>query len=215
MDPLQDYTNPRSAALAFLQGLVQDRNSMLPAALQYVNQMLTAKDMTASHRDGALQLFAALSEDVMGKKSPVSHAQLGQVLAMYVAPLLQAYEPFLRVRALATLTEYCDTDRDDKVPLAVGNNPATDGWLSVFEQVVRLMAKSEELPVRVYAATLMGRLVERAGMRDLVAPHVGIIMQELLNITADIDLESLTAVLERLVEIFPSEVTPFSVQLCH
>ena len=53
-----------------------------------------------------------------------------------------------------------------------------------------------------------GNLVQEA-----MKPHAQNIMQVLLNLTNEIDMDTLTEVMEQLVQEFAAELTPFAVQL--
>ena len=213
LDPMQDYSSPVAAAHNLLIDMVTERfkTTFFPV-LQFINQILsTSKD--PSQLDGALSMLSDMAGAIMSKKSSVK-SQVGSVLSQFVLPHMQSASPFLRMRACNVIQTFCDTDSGDDIVLdGFGEDPLA-GWTVVFERAVNLMAPQESIPVRVYAALLLERLISRDGLRDRVAPHVGLMMQSLLQITRDIDLEVLTVVMERLVEVYPAEVAPFSIELC-
>jgi hypothetical protein len=47
-----------------------------------------------------------------------------------------------------------------------------------------------------------------------MVPNLPFIMQELLNLTNEIDIDTLANVMEEFVEVFAEQLTPFAVQLC-
>lgn len=51
-------------------------------------------------------------------------------------------------------------------------------------------------------------------VQNAIEPHLPFIMQELLNLTNEIDVDILATVMEEFVEIFAVQLTPFAVQLC-
>jgi hypothetical protein len=51
-------------------------------------------------------------------------------------------------------------------------------------------------------------------VQNAIEPHLPFIMQELLNLTNEIDVDILAPVMEEFVEIFAVQLTPFAVQLC-
>jgi hypothetical protein len=51
-------------------------------------------------------------------------------------------------------------------------------------------------------------------VREAMVPNLPFIMQELLNLTNEIDVDTLANVMEEFVEVFAEQLTPFAVQLC-
>lgn len=51
-------------------------------------------------------------------------------------------------------------------------------------------------------------------VREAMSPNLPFIMQELLNLTNEIDIDTLSNVMEEFVEVFAEQLTPFAVQLC-
>jgi hypothetical protein len=51
-------------------------------------------------------------------------------------------------------------------------------------------------------------------VRNAMIPNLPFIMQELLNLTNEIDIDTLANVMEEFVEVFAEQLTPFAVQLC-
>jgi hypothetical protein len=213
LDPLSDVSGPVAAAHSLLVDLVTDRfkTTFMPV-LQFLNSLLSTQT-TASQLDGALSMLSDMAGAIVSNKSNMKN-QSGHVLTQFVIANLESPEPFLRMRALQVISVFCDADAEAEIVLPGHGLEANSGWLKLFEKTVHLMGAQEPIPVRVYAALLMERLLLRDDIRQSTAAHVGLIMQSLLAITHDIDMEVLTSILERLVEMYPVEVMPFAVELC-
>lgn len=213
VDPFEDFSSSQGAASTLTVALVKDRHkqTFMPI-LSFINQQLSHNCQLSSlqqarQMDGALAMLSAVAEQVLSPRSAVKQ-QIGTVLSTYVVPCLQqtAY-PFLKARACQTLLQFCQNDDECAI--------VDFGWLGVCEQLMNLMADTcQDIPVRVYAAMAIELVMARPGVAEQVAGHAGLIMQELLRLCQQIDLETLTTVMERLVEIFPNELIPYALQLC-
>lgn len=73
--------------------------------------------------------------------------------------------------------------------------------------------KDPELPVRVSAALSITPFLNHAMIHEAMKPHVQTIMHELLTLTNEIDMDTLTSVMEELVSNFSEQIAPFAVQL--
>jgi len=47
-----------------------------------------------------------------------------------------------------------------------------------------------------------------------IGPHIGIIMQELLKLLNEIDMDTLTPLMNKMVELFADQLAPYATQLC-
>jgi hypothetical protein len=213
VDPFEDFNSSSGAASALLVSMVKDRfkQTFMPI-LQFINNQLSinAQPNTvemARQKDGALAMLSSVAEIVLSDRSEVKN-QIGTVLINFVLPDLRSPYPFLCSRACQVLTAYCQHDDANAIQMGEGT------WLKVFEQLLHLVARQNEVPVRVYAALALEHVVSCDGVADAVSQHAGPIMKELLKLAGELDLESLTTVMERFVEMFPNELTPYSVELC-
>jgi len=73
--------------------------------------------------------------------------------------------------------------------------------------------KDPELPVRVSAALSISPFLTHETIHEAMKLHVHTIMHELLTLTNEIDMDTLTNVMEDLVSNFSEQIAPFSVQL--
>lgn len=93
--------------------------------------------------------------------------------------------------------------------------------------------RDSELPVRVEAALALqsmtqyniGKvyytkteitkiLIRLFQVREAMSPNLPFIMQELLNLTNELDIDTLANVMEQFVQVFAEQLTPFAMQLC-
>ncbi|CAJ0906325.1 7840_t:CDS:10 [Entrophospora sp. SA101] len=90
----------------------------------------------------------------------------------------------------------------------VGTNLST-----AFGGVINCI-KDPELPVKVQACLALQILIKHKSVRNAIIPNIAVIMQEILDITNQIDSDILGSVMEDLVEEYSNELAPFAVQLC-
>lgn len=83
---------------------------------------------------------------------------------------------------------------------------------AAFQGVIQCL-KDPELPVRVSAALSIPPFFRHKMIHEAMKPHVHTIMQELLNLTNEIDMDTLTHVMEQLVSDYSEQIAPFAVQL--
>ncbi|KAG5518299.1 hypothetical protein PMAC_003095 [Pneumocystis sp. 'macacae'] len=70
-----------------------------------------------------------------------------------------------------------------------------------------------ELPVRLEAACALQPMIQYEYVRKMVVSRIPQIMQQLLDLINELDIDTLTTVMEKFVETFSQELIPFSVQL--
>lgn len=83
---------------------------------------------------------------------------------------------------------------------------------AAFQSVIQCL-KDPELPVRVSAALSITPFLNHGMIHEAMKPHVQTIMHELLTLTNEIDMDTLTSVMEELVSNFSEQIAPFAVQL--
>ncbi|KAG9304951.1 hypothetical protein G9A89_003120 [Geosiphon pyriformis] len=207
VDPLEDFTSPAIVAITFLMDLAKYRKKYTFATtLSLINNILNtyleappeAKNPRA--KDGALRMIGCLSNLVLHKKSNVGHL-MESFFTTHVFPEFRSEYPFLRARACDMLIKFSDLDFQ-KVNLGIA-----------FQGITECMGDSE-LPVKVQAALALQSLIRHDIVKDALIPNLQVVMQELLNLTNQIDVDTLVTVMEEFVEVFSEELSPFAVQLC-
>ena len=130
---------------------------------------------------------------------------------MHVTPEILSPHGFLRARVSLSFSlkiKACD------VLLKFGSLEFIDNEkvCAAFQSVIQCL-KDPELPVRVSAALSITPFLTHKMIHEAMKPHVQTIMQELLNLTNEIDMDTLTSVMEELVSEFSEQIAPFAAQL--
>ncbi|CAG8475521.1 4872_t:CDS:10, partial [Acaulospora morrowiae] len=208
MDFLEDFTSPSVAAVTFLMDLARHRKRYtFMGIMGFINTILTTyisappENRNPRQKDGALKMLGCLSDMVLRKKYGV--AQLMEAIFLnHIFPEFQSQYPYLRARACDMLVKFDELDFDLESSLA-----------TAFQGVITCMSDSE-LPVKVQACLALQCLMRHESVRTALIPNLPIIMQKLLELTNQIDSDTLSTVMEEFVEVFAEELSPFAVQLC-
>ncbi|CAG8478067.1 8378_t:CDS:10, partial [Cetraspora pellucida] len=194
MDPLEDFSSHTAAAISLLMDLAKLRKKYtFMGIMGFINNILaTYHDSPADtknprHKDGALKMIGCLSDMVMRKKSGVAHLMEG-FLTTHVFPEFQSPYGFLRARACDMMIKFDSLDFEQESNLGIA-----------FQGITNCM-RDDELPVKVQASALI--------------PNIPMVMQQLLDLTNQIDTDTLANVMEDFVEVFSKELSPFAIQLC-
>lgn len=208
VDPLEDFHSPQTNAMNFLIDLARDRKKhTFMGILNFVNSVLnkyleTPEDQRdPRQKDGALGMIGGLSYQVLQKKSPVAN-MMEPFFVTHVFPEFKSRHPFLRARACDLARHFSDLDFTNEQNLA-----------NLYQNVTDCIRDSE-LAVRVQACLALQPMIRHESVRNAMAPSLPFIMQELLNLTNEIDIDTLANVMEEFVEVFAEQLTPFAVQLC-
>ncbi|CAB4434389.1 unnamed protein product [Rhizophagus irregularis] len=207
LDPLEDFSAPVAATITFLMNLAKYRNKFIfKKILNFINNVLeTYRDAPPEskdprQKDGALKMIGCLADLILRKKSGIAH-HMEPFFTAYVFPEFQSQYPYLRARACDMLMRFNKMDFENKANLAIA-----------FRGVTTCM-RDTELPVRVQACLSLQFMIQHESVRNALIPSLPMIMQELLNLTNQIDADTLSGVMEEFVEVFSEELTPFAIQL--
>ncbi|KAG9245341.1 nonsense-mediated mRNA decay protein-like protein [Calycina marina] len=202
----EEVGSPDIAATNFLVTLTKVRRKNTFTILAFVNTIVneyeTAEDGKKNHiaKEGALRMIGTLSSVILGKKSPIAE-QVEYFLVRYVFPDFHSPQGFLRARA-------CDTvEKFEQLEFKDSNN-----LLVIYRNILECMA-DPELPVRVEAALALQPLIRHDIIRTNMQQNIPQIMQQLLKLANEVDVDSLSNVMEDFVEVFAAELTPFAVAL--
>ncbi|KAI9281483.1 armadillo-type protein [Sporodiniella umbellata] len=208
VDPLEDFHSPQTNAMNFLIDLARDRKKhTFMGILNFVNSVLNKyleapqDQRNPREKDGALCMIGGLSYQVLQKKSPVAN-MMEPFFVTHVFPEFKSEHPFLRARACDLARHFSDLDFTNEQNLAILYTNVTD------------CIRDTELAVRVQACLALQPMIRHESVRNAMAPNLPFIMQELLNLTNEIDIDTLANVMEEFVEVFAEQLTPFAVQLC-
>ncbi|KAF7728772.1 hypothetical protein EC973_005610 [Apophysomyces ossiformis] len=208
VDPLEDIHSPQTNATNLLIDLARDRKKhTFMGILGFINNVLnkyveTPDEQKNGHeKDGALCMIGCLSHQILQKKSPVAN-MMEPFFVTHVFPEFKSRFPFLRARACDMAKHFRDLDFANEQNLA-----------TLYQNVLDCL-RDPELPVKVQAALALQPMIRHESIRNAMVPSLPFIMQELLNLTNEIDIDTLADVMEEFVEVFAEQLTPFAVQLC-
>ncbi|KAF9586016.1 hypothetical protein BGW38_010410 [Lunasporangiospora selenospora] len=206
IDMLEDFTSPSTAAVNFLTIMARYRRNAFMQALNLANSALQkynespAEAKNPREKDGALVMVGSLSSLILRKKSLSS--MMEPFFVNHVFPEFKSQHPFLRARACEMINQFSDLDFEDPNNIAI----AFAGLMDCL--------RDPELPVKVTAALALRPMIRHEAILEAMKPHLQFIMHELLAMTNQIDVDTLSEVMEEFVEVFAQDLAPFAVQLC-
>ncbi|KAF3927635.1 Importin-7 [Arthrobotrys entomopaga] len=206
LDFYEDISAPDVAATNFLVTLTKSRKTTVFNVLNYINQIVNTYEQSPEgdknplEKEGALRMIGSLSSILLGKKSPIAD-KIEYFFVRHVFPEFQSGFPFLRARACDVVDKFSDLDFQDQ------NNVVL-----IYESIIACL-NDEKLPVRVEAALALSPLIRHEYIKSQMQGTIVQIMQRLLDLTNEVDLDSLANVMEELVESFATQLTPFAVDL--
>ncbi|KAJ3147521.1 hypothetical protein HDU89_005344 [Geranomyces variabilis] len=204
---LEDFRSPSHAGKVLLYDLAKLRSKQtFQPIMTIINDIVTKYSSTPAEqrnpqlKDGAMEMMAVLAHLALADQSPIK-PHMEQFLVIHVIPELKSPHAFLRSRACSTICGFSDVEWTNYQNAQY----AFDGILHCL--------KDTELPVRVAAALALPIFLEIESIHEALKPHVQDVIGTMMALTNEVDMESLTTVLERLVDGFSTELTPFAVQL--
>lgn len=207
IDPLEDFHSPHMHASNLLIDMARHRRKQtFMHILTFTNELLTKyletspEQRNGKEKDGALNIVGCLSNEILEKQAVAS--MMEPFFVTHVFPEFDSPFPFLRARACNITQQFSGFDF------------AGDENMSTLYNKLLGCLKDNELPVKVHAALALQPLIRHESVRDAMIPNLPFIMQELLNLTNEIDADVLAAVMEEFVEVFAEQLVPFAVQLC-
>ncbi|GAB5589961.1 Nonsense-mediated mRNA decay protein 5 [Umbelopsis nana] len=207
IDPLEDFHSAQMHASNLLIDMARHRRKQtFMTILTFTNELLTKYLETApelrngKEKDGALNIVGCLSNEILSKQTVAS--MMEPFFVTHVFPEFDSPFPFLRARACSITRQFSDFDFAGEENLAI-----------LYNKLLGCL-KDNELPVKVHAALALQPLIRHECVREAMIPSLPFIMQELLNLTNEIDADVLSTVMEEFVEVFAEQLVPFAVQLC-
>ena len=206
--PIDDFKCPSSAAAELLVCINEDRyKQAFQTTLVTINHLLSQyNEAPPNMKDprkkyGILYMMSLLSKQALLKDSPM-YGQVESFLMTYVVPDISSPCAFLRAKACDTFLRFTsDFELENQHNVVYS-----------FQTVLNAM-KDPELPVRVEAALALMPFFQYAEIKEALRPHSAEVLKVLLELTDQIDMDTLTHVMEQLVFEYSEELTPFAVQL--
>ncbi|KAF9544191.1 hypothetical protein EC957_012332 [Mortierella hygrophila] len=206
IDVLEDFTSPSTAATNFMTVMARYRQNAFMQILALANSVLQkynespAEAKNPREKDGALVMIGALAPLILRKKSLSS--MMEPFFVNHVFPEFKSQYPFLRARACEMVNQFSDLDFED-------SNNVAFAFTSLMENL-----RDSQLPVKVTAALALRPMIRHEAVCEAMKPHLQFIMHELLAMTNQIDVDTLSEVMDEFVEVFAQDLAPFAVQLC-
>lgn len=195
-----DYDSTVSSCSGLILDMVKARKKdIFPMILSFLNSVMEGSASVGGERykDGALYLLGSLSKVMLTSEFK---NDLEPFLAAHVIPELSSQQKFLRLRAAWCIEQYDEVQwRGESVVKLI------QGLMTCLEDV--------ELPVRAQACVTIGSLLDQPGCQEQLIAHLGKIVQITLQLTSQVELDSLSYVMDRLVSMYPTELTPYAEEL--
>ena len=205
IDPFQEAFSPLSSATCLLSDLARTRKRKLfNSILSFINSILVnylesaPEARNPRHKDGALYMVGALADII--QESPLQD-QMESFLVMHVIPELASPFAFLRARACWIFQNF------DFVTFSNNEN------ILLAWQHLSKCIQERELPVKIEAALSLGTFLQYDVVRESARPSAVALLQILMNLTSESDSDSISYIMDKIVNWFPSEILPFSVNL--
>lgn len=201
-DVFEDYATPVPSAQSLFHSCSKKRKGMLPKTMQFVMQIISSPEATASQKDGALHMVGTLADVLLKKK--VYRDNMEQMLVQYVFPEFANPKGHMRARACWVL--HCFSE------IRI-NNP------QVLAEIMRLTSNAlltdTELPVKVEAAIAVQMyLTSQDAAAEYLEPQIRQLTMELLTIIRETENDDLTNVMQKIVCSFTEQLAPIAVEIC-
>ncbi|KIY51516.1 ARM repeat-containing protein [Fistulina hepatica ATCC 64428] len=203
LDDYETYTSPVSASTSLLLALATKRTKVaFVPILAFINSVLSNAETTPHQRFGALNMTAALGPLMMDH--PDVKKDMENFMTRYVLKEYQAPEPYLRAVSCEILGVLAKS----------GLQWANEENLNSHFHGMAPLLNDREVPVRVQACLTLSELVQAySSVRTQVAPQIGKVIQDLLQLSEDTDLDVLNQCMDVVVENFQEELLPVATQL--
>lgn len=207
LDPFDDFYSPSASCINLVVDLIKNRrkDTFVPI-LGFVNGVLSDAQATASDpktqslKDGALYLVGSMATVLLDSKRMSS--QMEPFLASFVLPELQSPIPHLRLRACWVVEQFDELEYKNEANAVA----ALSGVLNCMNDA--------EFPVKVASCTALAALLENEVVARSIPPYLPRIVETILTLANEIELDSLSYVLEDIVTQFAEEMSPWAAQLC-
>lgn len=204
LDPWDDCYSPAAACLNLLQALCRHRRkTCFVPCLNLINSLLQGgSSVSVQSLEGAIHMLGALSDPLVNSKE-VSAQSLWQLLSGAISPLCTHQHRQLRMRACWAIAQFSELEWEGGEALLT----------NLLSQVVTAVLQDPEMPVQVAAVEALGSLLDHSAIHQHLIPLLPTLIERILNLANQLDMDCLSLVLERMVECFSAELTPYGQQL--
>ena len=203
LDPYEEYETVSTSALNLISDTVRARNkTVFEGILVFINSSLH-DSRHPERQEGALRVLGSLVSQI--KKNEHLSSQVNHLVSNLIFPLLSGDQivPYLKMRAAWTLEQFAmDFNFDNQVAL------------QAFHVLFANSSAKNDLPVRVQSVLAISSLMDVEVVQKAIEGHSALKLTELiLDLTNQVELESLGSLIEKLVSMYSEELAPFSSQL--
>jgi hypothetical protein len=206
LDPFDDFYSASAACINFVVDLIKTRKkaTFMPI-LGFLNRVLGEAQarpedpVQQSRKDGAMYLVGSLSTLLMDSKVA---GQMESFLATFVLPELTSGVAHLRLRACWVVEQFDGLEYAEQASA-----------MAVLSGILACLGDAE-FPVRVAASSGLAGILENDFVRTALPPYLPKVIEAVLALANEIELDSLSYVLEDLVGAFSEEMAPYAAQLC-
>ena len=209
MDPYEEYETLSTVALGFITSCVRARTkTVFPLLLSFISDILQKPFSPDSfeQKEGGLKVLGSLVSQI--KKDDSLKSQVDNLIMHLILPLLkqQGQVPgFLKMRAAWTLQQ-----------LSLEINLNSSVAMEAFSLLTASILPGNDLPVRVQSALTAGSLLDVEAVQQAIngSPAIPKLTEAALDLTNQVEIEALSALVEKLVTMFSQDLAPYAAQLC-
>uniref|UniRef100_A0A914H6Q5 Importin N-terminal domain-containing protein n=1 Tax=Globodera rostochiensis TaxID=31243 RepID=A0A914H6Q5_GLORO len=203
-DVYEDLHQPSSAASTFLQMLCKRPLTMQSVFLFIVDVLGQIRKYNWRQIDGALHMLAIICPQWIKRKE--HNEDVGNILSVHVDKLLNIRviprttheDRFVRLRACYVLHYASEAPFENSI------------LERAIHSLIKCLKEDTELPVRVQSAVAIQSLIndhsQKGTVLQIVRPHIGDLLLNMLNLIKMTRVEDLPAVVDTLVENFDEDV---------
>lgn len=205
LDPMRDYKSSSSAAKELLIALVKSRKKQtLVPILTFINRTLQSNSGSSFEEscrfDGGLSLIISIADQVMLPKSSIFN-ELEAFINTFILPQFNSPHPHLKLKACDAMIYFSELET------------ISEPTLLLSAKCIVTALQDTSLQVKIWAALALKPMLNHECVRQFLKTSVGQIMQILLALANEIDMDTITDVMESFVDNFSDELVPFAVQL--
>lgn len=199
-NPLEDWLDPRVAAINLLQMMARYRlKDTLPKLLPYIQNVMDTyaqaalPDKDTRAKEGALVAIASVSK-ILKEKSPYKD-QLEGLFVTYILPDLESPAGVLRARVCWMLEHFSDVKW--KIPSTM--QTIVNGLLQCLRDPM--------LPVQGASACSLRLIIAEEVAQDIIRPVLFEVINEYFRIMAEIENDVVLGALQSIVLHFADEIS--------
>ncbi|KAK6465862.1 armadillo-type protein [Scheffersomyces coipomensis] len=208
-----EFDSPDIAALGFLVTLIHKRSqttlgTIVSTIYNELNDLQNLGEETLAvvkKKEGILRMFGNISDYLIDPKLNDIH-QLKLVLFSLILPNLNSKFEFIRARVLDILCKFSSLEYTVQDDTEFNQLIIYQGILNNFNQTTNLVLNFESsLAIQAY--------INHEKFKPILSTMIVPIMSKLLELSNEIDNDSISVVMQECVENFSEQLQPFGIDL--